>query len=220
MAFNDAKMLKNTFDKLRELKGQLYEYILVDGGSQDGTHELIAEYSDVISKWVSEKDQGIYDAMNKGWLMADPDSFIIYLGAGDKILSLPSVAEFEKNTIIYGDAIMEGRKPLKGKVNRRLTLGNTLHHQSLLVPKSLHPGPPFDCTYKTYADFDFNQRLLKNGAPFKYSNNLKGYAAAGGVSSEVLNIAEMSSIVLKNFGVFYMIASRFYLFMQTLKLKK
>ena len=65
VAFNDAKMLKSTFNNIREIKGQIHEYILVDGGSQDGTHELIAEYSDVISKWVSEKEN-LVEAKKEG----------------------------------------------------------------------------------------------------------------------------------------------------------
>lgn len=219
VAFNDAIMLRDTLNNMRELRGKYHEYIIIDGGSTDNTRELISEYSDVVTKWVSEKDQGIYDAMNKGWLMADPESFIIYMGAGDKILALPSVDEFQKNTILYGDAIMEGRKPLKGKVNRRLKLGNTLHHQSLLIPKSLHPDAPFDCTYKTYADFDFNQRLLKSRYLFKYSDNLKGYAAAGGVSNLKLNIAEMTTIVLKNYGLYHAVLSKMYLLFQLAKFK-
>src|SRR6266567_5821212 len=66
------------------------DYIIVDGGSIDGTTDIIRKYADHISYWISEPDAGIYDAMNKGWVAAADNCFILFLGAGDRLISLPN----------------------------------------------------------------------------------------------------------------------------------
>jgi glycosyltransferase involved in cell wall biosynthesis len=210
VTYNAFDALSKTIENLKTFRERYYEYIIIDGGSKDGTLNLINCNLDVVDKWVSEKDRGIYDAMNKGWAMADHDSHIIYLGAGDKLLSLPVIKEDDCSVIIYGHVIMEKSGVFKSKVDLRLIFGNTIHHQALLIPKAVHPNSPFDLRFKTYADFDFNQRLYKSNVCFKYDETFVGYASFGGVS-EILNIQEMTSVTLKNFGVFVMLFSYLYL---------
>jgi len=217
VAFNDCKKLKITLDNLRSLKERNIEYILIDGGSQDGTFELAKTYSDVISKFVFEKDEGIYDAMNKGWALAKPDNFILFLGAGDTIVLLPDLEKLQKNTVFYGNVMVEGRGVFRSKLSIKLLIGNTLHHQALLIPKYLNPMPPFNCAYKIYADFDFNQRLYKSGVKFEFLDGFSSSAAADGVSYN-LNINEMTSVVFKNFGLIAMIFSIIYLIYQKINM--
>jgi len=219
VSFNDCNKLKTTLDNIRSFKDRNFEYILIDGGSKDGTRDLASDYSDVISQFVSEKDEGIYDAMNKGWQLANPKNFVLFLGAGDLIVSLPDLTGHQSSTVLYGNVFLEGRGLFKSKANYMLTIGNTLHHQALLIPKSLHPAPPFNCLYKIYADFDFNQRLYKGGAEFQFVDDLASFAAADGVSS-IINIDEMNQIVFGNFGLFAMIVSRIYLVWQKIKSNK
>jgi glycosyltransferase involved in cell wall biosynthesis len=59
--------------------------MIIDGGSEDNKLDIIKKYEDRLSYWVSERDSGIYDAMNKGWEAAAPNSFILFLGAGDRL---------------------------------------------------------------------------------------------------------------------------------------
>jgi hypothetical protein len=87
----------------------------------------------------------------------------------------------------------------KARADYHLKLYNSLHHQALLVNKALHPAPPFNCRYRIYADFDFNQRLKKSGANFVHSPEFFGYARPGGVS-DTRNFVESLRIISANYG--------------------
>lgn len=82
ICFNAATDLENTIASVRSQKYKDYEYIVVDGGSKDATLAVINDNSDKITKWVSEPDKGIYDAMNKGIKMASGE-WVIMMNAGD-----------------------------------------------------------------------------------------------------------------------------------------
>jgi len=141
---NGAGHLEETILSVIEKKAKIgIDYIIIDGGSTDGTTELIEKYADQISFWVSEQDKGIYDAMNKGWAAAADDSFILFLGAGDRIVSLPAdMASFLINDVVYGSVRMGENTFFKARSDFHLNMYNSLHHQALLVNKSLHPPPP------------------------------------------------------------------------------
>jgi len=176
------------------------DYLVIDGGSTDGSTDIIRKYAGQISYWISEPDSGIYDDMNKGWSAAADNSFILFLGAGDRIVTLPETMScYHENDVVYGSVRMGDKKVFKARAGFHLKLYNSLHHQALLVNKALHPDPPFDCRYRIYADFDFNQRLKKSGANFVYSPDFIGYARPGGVSDRHCFV-ESLRIVSANFG--------------------
>jgi len=157
--------------------------------------------------------------MNKGWSLANDDSRILFLGAGDLVKSFPLIKELED----YSDYIIYGKVELvksvfKSKHGWRLKLGNTLHHQALLVPKKFHILPPFNIQYPTYADYDFNLRLYKAKVKFYYSDYFIGYAMPGGISKQ-LKVLEMSLISFQNFGIFWGILSFLYCSSYYLKIK-
>ena len=108
ICFNAADDLKKTIKSVRGQVFNDYEYIVVDGGSKDATSEIIKSNADVITKWVSEPDKGIYDAMNKGIKMATGD-WVIMMNAGDVFADsqvLTNVFENPINdniTFLYGD---------------------------------------------------------------------------------------------------------------------
>jgi glycosyltransferase involved in cell wall biosynthesis len=177
------------------------EYLVIDGGSTDGTVDVIRKYADQIKWWESAPDSGIYYAMNKGWSAARDGSFILYLGAGDRIMSLPdNLADCTTGDVVYGTVYMGKRTVFNARADFHLRLYNSLHHQALLVNKALHPVAPFDTSFKVYADFDFNQRLLKGGANFVYSPLFKSYALPGGRSNKA-DFPESLRVIRKNFGV-------------------
>jgi len=197
--FNSAPYLERTIDSVLAA-GPGVEYIVIDGGSWDGTVNMLRRYDDQIAYWVSEPDRGIYDAMNKGWAAAQRGSRILYLGAGDELISLPSKLEgYAPNDIIFGRVYL-GTVLLKAAADLRLRMGNTLHHQALLVPKSLSLTPPFDLVYRVYADFDFNQRLLHNGSRFVYADTFRARALPGGASSKLF-VREALVVVRRNYGL-------------------
>jgi hypothetical protein len=111
--------------------------------------------------------------------------------------------------VIYGDVQIGGRL-FRSNAGFGLRCNNTLHHQALLVRKSLHPTPPFDTRFRVYADFDFNQRLLKMGADFVHSPELRAYALPGGLSEKKAHL-ETLRIVWKNFGLVWCAISLCYL---------
>lgn len=197
---NGAADLEATLESVFASGYQNLELVVIDAGSTDGTVDILRRYADLLHYWVSEPDRGIYDAMNKGWAAAGDEGYVLFLGAGDRLLSLPEeLGHFGANDVIYGE-VKVGSRLFRPQVGLGLRCNNTVHHQALLVPKSLHPAPPFDLRFRVYADFDFNQRLLKQGAHFVYSAGLKGYALPGGVSSRKAH-RETLAIVTKNFGI-------------------
>lgn len=194
-----ASVLDYDYDNIR--------YIIIDGGSTDGTVDIIRKYEERIAFWCTEKDSGIYDAMNKGWSAAAEGSFIIFLGAGDRLMSLPpDMCRFGNDEVIYGRTLLGDKQLFVPSIGFRLKLYNSLHHQSLLVNKSLHPSPPFDTKFRVYADFDLNQRLYKQGVSFRYSEELLTYALPDGVSGR-LQFKESLSVIRKNFGIFWTLAA-------------
>lgn len=201
---NEACPLEETILSVIGIKSDAdIDYIVIDGGSIDGSADIIRKYADHISYWVSEPDSGIYDAMNKGWAAAADNSFILFLGAGDRIISLPdSMGGYHHNDVVYGSVRMGEKTVFKPRADFHLKLYNSLHHQALLVNKAFHPAPPFNCRYPIYADFDFNQRLKKSEAHFFYSPDLIGYARPGGVSDRQC-FAESLNIISKNFGLLW-----------------
>ena len=83
VVYNGASTLKKTIDSVAKQNYLNIEYIIIDGGSTDNTVQIIEEYSHRINFWISEKDNGIYDAMNKGIRLAKGD-WIYFLNADDK----------------------------------------------------------------------------------------------------------------------------------------
>ena len=104
VVYNGEKYLEETIQSVINQTYPNVEYIIIDGGSTDGTLDIIKKYEDRIDYWVSEKDKGLYDAMNKGWSLIDGDSRILFLVAGDRVKFLPSEEELLKfrDYVIYG----------------------------------------------------------------------------------------------------------------------
>lgn len=110
VVFNDVAHIRETIESYLSQTWEDKEYIVIDGGSTDGTLDVIKEYADNINYWISEKDNGMYDAMNKGILHSTGD-WINILNSGDTFAS-PTAIEYalksidlNKIDIIYGDSI-------------------------------------------------------------------------------------------------------------------
>lgn len=142
ICYNAASDLEKTIKSVRAQVFNDYEYIVVDGGSKDATSEIIKSNADVITKWVSEPDKGIYDAMNKGIRMATGD-WVIMMNAGDVFADsdvLQNVFSHvipDQITFLYGDTLSRQKK---GKLLRRITSwkdGN-VNHQAVIYRRKLH----------------------------------------------------------------------------------
>ena len=214
VVFNDAKNIEKTIQSVvqqrRKRSDLKINYFVIDGESKDGTLEILEKYGREINKWTSESDLGIYDAMNKGLNIVD-DGYVLYLGAGDKILSLPTHQLLNSGIkAICGNVLINEKFLFRSNTSKGLRLGNSLHHQALLVHKSILPSQSFNTNYKVYADYDLNIRLLKSGIDFQYSSDLSSYQMPGGLTKKVY-MSEMLEIVKQNFGVGIAICTTLYL---------
>ena len=201
---NCLAALNATVDSLLALNDARLRPILIDGASTDGTAERVAELG---NGWAhharSEPDRGIYDAMNKGWRAAPPDAFILYLGAGDRVLELPADRALHDPA---GQAIplalgrcSVGAMQFRSRWGAEMRLRNTAHHQAMLVHKSVSPEPPFDTGLRIYGDWDFNLRMLEDGVMARHVPGFRTYAEAGGVSWQH-DLAEIRVVASRHGG--------------------
>lgn len=218
VVYNSAAALEKTIQSVLNNSYPNLDFIIIDGNSSDGSADLIKSYSGKLKYWISEPDKGIYDAMNKGWRMASEDSFILFLGAGDCIITLPDMQLHAEDNIIFGNVKIADRYLFNTKVDFRMKLVNSAHHQALLIKKSIHSAPPFLLKFPVFADFDFNQRLYKAGFEFIKDKDFISYAMEAGTSSPH-NRKEMLRVVEHNYGKAYVLMARAYYLVQSLKNK-
>ncbi|MGV3509604.1 MAG: glycosyltransferase family 2 protein [Sphingobacteriaceae bacterium] len=157
-------VLNQTYDNI--------EYIVVDGESTDGTLEIIKKHKDRISKLISEKDSGIYDAMNKGLAIATGD-YVLFMNSGDEIYAPDTVekvfASADDADIYYGETEMfndswESLGQRRHKTPEKLSFssfkyGMSVSHQAIYIRRSI--TSPYNAEYKLSADIDWILNALK-----------------------------------------------------------
>lgn len=169
------------------------EYLIIDGGSTDGTTAIINKYRDRISCTISEPDRGIYDAMNKGISMASGE-WVNFMNSGDLFYRadiIRLVADYLVNgdaDVVYGDAIytcswgkMKQTAQDIGKIDRHLPFC----HQSSFVKTQLLKERKYDTRYRICADYDFFYRVYRAGHKFAYVPiTIAVYEAENGLSAQ------------------------------------
>jgi len=162
--YNNAVGLEATIKSVVDQTWQDFEFIIIDGGSTDESKKLIAKYADKIAYWCSEKDDGIYHAMNKG-IKAAKGEYLYFLNSGDLIYApstLKSVSEKLNTTdIVYGNLlIVEPDKQWVKFYNEKLSfeyfVRDTLPHQGSFIKRALFTQIEFyDEGLKIVADWKF-----------------------------------------------------------------
>lgn len=190
VVWNGAKTIRRTIESVVNQTYSNIEYIIIDGGSTDGTVDIIENYARRIAYWVSEPDGGIYDAMNKG-IKRVSGSIVCILNADDYYVDDAIecvVSEFISHpdvSAIYGDISLIGTsRVLKPKINLA-GIENEMNilHPSFFCKKSVYDMIGlFDVTYKTCSDWDFLIRVYKSGLHFLYCNRITTWFDIGGVS--------------------------------------
>lgn len=192
VAYNCASDIEKTIKSIINQTYTNIEYIIIDGGSTDGTVDIIKKYTDKITFWISEPDNGIYDAMNKGIGRAN-GKWINFMNAGDSFFNDNVLSDiFEENisdkvSVIYGDTLQcfsYGRFITKAEELPLLKTHMVFCHQSSFVLLSLLKTYLFDTTYKLCADYNLFYKLYRNGYQFYYKPIcIAIYDAEEGISS-------------------------------------
>lgn len=195
VVYNAKEDLIYTIESIKEQKDQNFEYIVIDGGSTDGTLEII-EKEQRVDKYISELDKGIYDAMNKGINIASND-IILFLNAGDRLynneVTKKVIAECEIYTfdIAYGDVVLVNKnKILKRQPNiltKKYLYTNNLCHQSMFFNKRIFNNIGFfDNNEKIFADYKFLLKSFKNKSKYHHFKFIIcEYDNINGVSSKL-----------------------------------
>jgi len=197
---------KNIEDCIESISNQTYpykEHIIIDGGSEDGTVDIIKRHERKLSKWISEPDNGIYDAMNKGISLAIGD-IIGILNSDDIYLNefvLSDLIEWFKNEkvdAVYADVIYVDRNNVTKAVRyydssrfsvEKLCYGIAPAHPTFFVRKAIYQKYGlFKPEYKISADFELLARFLgKHAISFYYIPKPIIRMRTGGTSTKIIN---------------------------------
>lgn len=168
--YNDAAGLEKTLQSAAAQSFRDFEHIVIDGGSTDGSVEVIKRYADKIAYWVSEKDRGIYHAQNKG-IEKSTGEYCLFLNSGDHLADekvLENVFKVERtNDIVYGDMIIDygNGKTAHGKMPEHISFyqmyTDTLWHPVSFIKRELFAKfGMYDEQFKMVADYDFFFRVI------------------------------------------------------------
>ena len=178
VCYNAVETIERTICSVISQTLKSIDYIIIDGGSKDGTNDVISKYKNYLNYYVSEPDRGIYDAMNKG-IHASKGEYMIFLNAGD-VFSHSNIIEELYNRIqsessmsdlIYGDVIYKyafGERYISSKDLRRIKYDMVFSHQSVFVRSEILKKRHFDLRYRLAADYDFLLWAYINKLSFRY----------------------------------------------------
>lgn len=193
VVFNDEKHIGHTIESVINQTYPNIEYLIIDGGSNDATVDVINKYQCKIDVIVSEPDKGIYDAMNKGITLSTGD-WLLFINSGDCIKSNHSIEEIHPYLsnpggaeIIYGDvSIFSEELNLMHDLKARdisVIMNNTvMSHQACFVKRELLAKNLYDIRYKIAADYHFILKCFLAGIKIKQAPQTISVISAGGVS--------------------------------------
>lgn len=213
---NARETLERTIKSVQEQTYPWIEHIIMDGNSTDGTVALIEQLKNENTYWVSEKDNGIYDAMNKATALAK-DSYICYLNAGDAFYNketvekLMNAAQNNKHPdILYGETVVVNNEG-EFLYNRRLKApavltwksfkqGMRVCHQAFIINKSVFEL--YDLSYRFSSDVDWCIRLMKKSKSIVNTNLILIKYLNEGVTTNnrKASLKERYQIMSKHYG--------------------
>jgi glycosyltransferase involved in cell wall biosynthesis len=172
---NDAAGLERTMDSVAAQDYPDREYVIVDGASSDGTPEVLGRRAAEVTRWISEPDTGIFQAMNKGARLARGE-YVCFMNAGDRFASVNALSAMfippPRVELLWGDCIIESaggeEYDSAREVLRWLHRQMTVCHQSLFVRREALLRRPFDEAFRIAADYDFLCERLLDGAGWEY----------------------------------------------------
>ena len=180
-----------TINSVLEQSFQNFEYIIIDGGSSDGSVEVIKKYESQIDYWVSEPDKGVYNAMNKG-IEKTMGDYINFMNSGDTYHSssaLETIAKMHsEDDIIIGGYYETGKHVSHTIPSQDVTLLTllkyTINHQATFIKKSLFDKRLYDESYIIMADAKFNfQSIILDNCSVKITEDIIADYDTNGISS-------------------------------------
>lgn len=207
VVYNCVESIEDTILSVLNQTYDNVEYIIIDGGSTDGTQDIFKKYEDSFSYWISEPDMGIYDAMNKGIKAAKGD-WILFLNSGDLFYKNSTLFDIQSQLlncdVLYGQTSIKqknGDLLLRSFYPTRLDWKTIPYcHQSVLIKRSFLVRHLFDTTYKIAADFNQYFCLKASKAKFKSTNEVISIYDNDGFSAKNHKklLLEYKKISLKN----------------------
>lgn len=217
VVYNGANTLGQTISSVRAQTWPHIQYIIVDGGSKDATLSIIHENAAHISKWISEKDKGLYDAMNKGLAMATGD-YVFFLNADDQFYANDVLEKMIQSApdadVLYGDVMIINEagteiglrsKRTPHKLPKSLTWKSLKHgmvvsHQAFLVKRSI--ASLYDLQYKIASDIDWMISTLRKARYIYNTGLIVSRFRTGGTSKQRQQLAwkERYQILSNHYG--------------------
>ncbi|MBD2703690.1 glycosyltransferase [Spirosoma sp. BT702] len=219
ITYNAEQFLERTIQSLVAQQAIDYEYIIVDGASKDGTLDIVGNYEQYVTRWVSEPDKGLYDAMNKGLALAT-GKYVWFMNAGDELhdtQTLPNLLARIKATqadVYYSDALYvrnDGTTVgLRSKVTphtlpqqltwRDMALGMKVCHQAFVAKRAIAPDYP---TNNLSADLDWEIRCLKAAKTIEYLPFVLCKYLVGGLSVQQhrRSLTDRFKVLVTHFGL-------------------
>ncbi|MEC3877992.1 glycosyltransferase family 2 protein [Parapedobacter sp. 10938] len=213
VVYNNVADIERT---LRSVINQTYphiEYVIVDGGSTDGTVDVIGKYADQIARFISEPDNGIYDAMNKGLALATGD-YVLFMNSGDEIYTVDTVATVFATApnadIYYGETEMFDARWQSLGLRRHaiperfhwksFRYGMNISHQAIYIRRSI--VSQYDLQYQLSADIDWVIRAAKAARKIINTKRIVAKYLVGGMSKKRhwQSLKERFQIFSKHYG--------------------
>lgn len=214
VVYNNVNDIERTLLSVLNQTYKEIEYIVIDGQSTDGTLPIIESYKDRITKIISEKDNGIYDAMNKGLATATGD-YVLFMNSADEFYAPDTVANVFATAIdadiYYGETEMIdatgknlGRRRHKAPANftwKSFKYGMSVSHQAIYIKRSLTGY--YDAKYKLSADIDWILRAAKKAKIIVNVNQYVAKYQVGGMSKlkHRQSLAERFDIMKRYYGL-------------------
>lgn len=224
IVYNNVKDIERTMLSVLNQTYKNIQYIIIDGGSTDGTKDIIDQYKDKLSQFISERDNGIYDAMNKGLSLATGD-YVLFMNSGDEIYGKETVKEVLESApgadIYYGETEMfdEHWHSLGQRRHHApetfdwhsFKHGMSISHQAIYVKRSL--AVPYDLQYKYSADIDWIIKVAKNASSIVNTNSYVAKYLVGGISKQkhMASLKERFRIFSKYYGLIPNLINHFWI---------
>jgi putative colanic acid biosynthesis glycosyltransferase len=171
---NDAPGLRLTAQSVVAQKRPPDEWIVVDGGSTDGSLDVIAQFEPWIDSWISGPDRGVYDAMNRG-LQEASGQYLIFMNAGDRLAARDTLVRVAAALraapgvdLLFGGTVLDlpsGRRLYRPpRPDKRLRVGLPAYHQATVIRRTPHLMVPYDLALPVSADYGAIAMLISRGA--------------------------------------------------------